>query len=455
MANYVYVNLGASSLPSLKMVAVNKGDANLYLRVSGEYTLTPNSKVKAIIVPSGITVLPDPVEAYSVSALLTRLRGDKFYHDISYGIFSVLGGENDTDSDVNLKFNDVKINDYYWENKIFNVHWILQRDTEEIYGSYSGVYTFPHNIQNKEVIISGYLSSNNSMRYNVKWDTLYNEGDAAYGVYPNDGPYRFKINYAHDSGVLIPSLSDWIYYGSGTMSSGITFNVNYYDTRTQYNTPAIYDLYISNVSASSNKPGSNDRIIRLDHQKFIDSDNYFRNLDNQVFSSPDVNKLKKVGEVEIEPNIINRKRLSIGINDIAIRDNIYVKQGVYVSNYYPVDFNLYSISIKSEEFIPEYVDINRYDVVKYFIEINSKWERISPINRIDEKSDGNIVPKILIFDKLQNDVSYIKYIEINNVKIFRVKIVFDLSKIKEDRFIPPEIYNYKCIIFDKDQLNEL
>lgn len=455
MSNYFYANLGSSSVPSLSIYPVNKGDTNLYLRISGNYLLTPGSKLKAIIVPSGITILPDPVDSFSVDGLLTRMRSNKTYYDITYGLFSAVGGENNSDSNINFSFTDIKINDYYWENTPFNLHWLLQRGDYEIYGSVSGVYTLPHNIQNSEVSISGNLTTSGTMSYFIKWDTIYNETASGYGSSPTDGPYRFKVTYAHNSGVIISGLSDWVYYPANTMLSGIYFTLPYNDDRTSYNTPAIYNFYLSNVSADPTKPKPSDKIILIDHQKFTDSENFFKNLDEIAFTAPDVSRLKKVGTIKIDPGIINRKRLSIGINDISVKDNTYVKQGIYVSPYYPVDFNLYTLSLRSVEKIPEYQNLDPYKIIQYFIEINSKWEQISPINRGDELIGNILVPKIFVFDKGQSDNSQVKFIETGNVNNFRVKIVFDLTNLNESKFIPPEVFDYKCIIFDKDQLNEL
>jgi len=455
MSNYFYANLGSSSAPALTVAPINLGDSNIYLRITGDHTITPGTKVKAIAVPNGMTVLPDPVESFSVSKLLIRLRGDKVYNDTTYGMFSFIGGENNSDVDTKLSFSDLKINDYFWENKKFDIHWIYQLGDSEYYGSVSGIYTYPHNIQNNEVVISGTLSSTNNIDYQLHWNTIANETDANYGI-TTDGPYRLKITYESNSGVATSfNSSNWKYYPATTMSSGIYFSLPYMDPRTQSNTPAKYHFHLTNVSASSGKPGSNDKVILINHQEFLESDSYFKNLDDQVFTSPIPDKLKRVGQIDIAANTINRKRFSIGINDISIKDNIYTKQGTYISPYYPLDFTLYTLSLKTKEFIPEYPNIYKYDIIKYFIEVNSIWERISPINRGDELSNNKLIPKILVFDKGLNEDNQVKYIDTGSVNLFRVKIVFDLSGLTESRFVPPEVYDYKCIIFDRNQLNEL
>lgn len=454
MADYFYIDLGASARPVLTMTPVNKGDANLYFKVTptGNFTLNPGSKVKAVIVPSGITTLSQPSEAFSVSALLTRMRASQPYNDSSLGIYSLIGGENNSSEDVILSFSDLKINDYTWENTPFNIHWLYQRGSGEAYGSESGIYSLPHNIQNSEIIISGLLvDSGNLMRYTLYWDSITNAASTNYGTagYAT-GPYRVLVNYVYNSGSLIASgFPSWVYYPSTIFTNGISFDLPYNDPRS--NSPAVYNFNIANIGASLTQSGSLNKVIKIDHQKFISSENYFKNLDREVFNSPNPALLKKVpDDIKIEANVINRKRLSIGINDIAIKNNTYVKQGVYVSPYYPLDFNIYTFSLKVKEFIPKYKDLISYDVVKYYGEFNSKWERISPITRGDELEGNDLVPKLLVFDKGLG-TGNVKYLELGNVRSFRIKIVFDLSNIKESNFISPEIYDYKCIIFNKDQ----
>lgn len=453
MANYFYTDLGADDSISLTMSGINIGDSNLYLRCApvGTIKLPPGSKVKAIVLPSGSTTLSNPTAPYSVDGIIERLRSNVSISNDSLGIYTVGGGENNSSSPVELSFNDIKINNYNWENTPYNLHWIFQREDRESYGSSSGIWTLPHNIQNKEILISGLLvDSGDYMRYTLHWNSITNSNSP---LYTSDGPYRVFVNYVWDSGVLVEGFNDWVYYSSGTMDSGIIFDLPFNDPRN--GSPAIYDFNLTNISADSNlRPGSSNKIVRIDHQTFLDSENYFRNLDEQVFNSPDPLKLKKINEIKIEPGIINRKRLSIGINDISIKNNTYVKQGVYVSQFYPLDFNIYTFSLKVDEFIPEYLNLNPYDIVQYYAEFNSKWERISPITRGDELNDNILVPKLFVFDK-GTSVNNLKYLELGNVKGFRIKISLDLSKLTDNNFISPEIYDYKCIIYSKNQFLNL
>jgi hypothetical protein len=456
MANYFYADLGTLSSPSITMAPYNQGGNNLYFRVytTSNYSLPPGCKVKAIIVPSGITTLPDPSGVFSVSELITRLRKNKVYSDETLGIFSVTGGENNSSSTMDLTFNNVKINQsgYSWENYPFNLHWLVQRkDLSEVYGSVSGIYSLPHNIQNNELTISGQLiSSNNLMKYTLFWNAINNESG-----YVSNGPYRCLVNYTWNSGnAFVSGFTNWVYYPAGNTVSGITFNVPFNDPRTYYGTnsstgvPAQYDINITNVGKTGYT--SLNKVIKINHQTFNNTNNYFKNLDSEVFQHPNPELFKKVDEVKILPEVIDRKRLSIGINDINIKNNTYVKKGMYISPFYSLDIDMYTFSLKVDEFIPVFSSLNPYDIVKYYVEFNSKWERISPITRGDEFEDKILVPKLIVFDKAEN-TNTIKYIDSGNIKGFRIKIVFDLSSLGDVKFTSPEVYDYKCMIFTKDQ----
>ena len=448
MANYFNLTLGSTDPIDLYAEAVNKNDPYIWVRVYGDYTLSVGCKIRALIVPSG-TVWED-------GEILSKLQGP-LLNDTSSGIYST-ECVNNTDKDLPAFFNDIKINKvnniYNSENTEYELHWILQRGSDFKQGSYSGWYTYCHNIQPNEILISGGLTSNNSMEYMIHWNSLNNEESDQYVNYY--GPYRIAIQYAYSDDFV----KSWTYYPAGTMQSGIYFNLPFYDDRLDnIQKPAMYQFNIANVGCnSSSQLDSNVNTIFIDHQKFVDSDNNsFKNLDEYAFATAKVNTslINKVDEKTITNDVIDRRRLSIGINDISVKDNVFVKQGVYVSPYYPLDVSLYTLSLKVDEHIPNYPGINPYDVVQYFIEINSSWERISPINREDESLNGELIPKILVFDKGTSDNSQIKYIDLSVVRIFRVKIVFDLTKITDSKFSPPEIRDFKCIIFDKDQLNEL
>lgn len=453
MSNYFTAVLGSGSVASLYLVPVNKGDANVYMRVSGveDFVLRPSEKIKAMIAPNSAPL----ASGTAINLLKQRTPKD----DTTNGYFFFDGGENNTQQNDSLSYSDLRV-PRNWENTSFDLYWYHTLDTIEDYGSYqSGVYSYPHNLQPGDITISGSLVSANTMEYRLILDEIANDDDANYGATPNDGPYAVKVEYKWPEGTNASGFSDYIYYDDSVLSSGIVFNLPYYDPRDAYNNaPAIYNFKVVYTSAGSDKPGSNPLTITLNHATLLDSSKYFQNLDEFVFTKADKDQLRRVDEVEIPPNIIDRKRMSIGINDIAIKDNTYVKKGSYVSPFYPVDFDMYTFSFRVKENIPNYGDINPYDLVKYYAEFNNNtWEPISPLERKEEYRNGILIPKMFVFDAANSDTNgNVKFLNYgSNITSFRIKITFDLSSIGSEKFPPPEIMDYDCIIFDKSQFLNL
>ena len=462
MANFFKTDLGGTTAVDLSLVAVNKyGDQKLYFRIvpAANYILQPEAKIRVMIAPSSAGL----VEATAIPLLKTGK------NDITNGYFFVQGGENNTSVEDILSFNDIVIQDKTWENQTFRLYWLTTRGTDELYGeNLTDIYSLPHNIQGSEVVISGnMINAGTAMQYRLFWDSIANEGSLDYGSEPTDGPYCVNVVHGYawsrgEYGTTVSGFTNPIFYPSGIMTSGIVINVPFYDERRTQQLPAIYKFRLWNVTADSTpsqKFATTSLDIEIDHGKLIyDNSKSFNSLDEYVFNTADKKNLVKINEIPIEENVIDRKRLSIGINDISIKDNSYVKQGIYVSPAYPLDFNIYTFSLRVDEFIPNYPNIDPYNVVKYFVEFNSnKWEAISPINRKDEIVDNQLIPKLFILDKAVEDAgSQVKYSKYDsNVNTFRIKIVFDLSSISDERFIPPEIRDYKCIVYDKDQFFNL
>lgn len=452
MANYFTAILGSGTSASLGLMAVNKA-AKSYLRVSGveDYTIRPGEKVVAMVVPHST-----PLSSGDANTLMKQ---STLRNDFNSGYFFFRGGYNGTQQDDGLSYSDLELPREY-ENTEFDLYWLQTLDSSENYGTYlSGVYSYPHNMQPSDVTISGNLSSSNTMSYNIKPTGIANDTDANYGSAPSDGPYAFKAEYywPDQSGSLeVPTYSGYVYYDSFADTSGISFTLPFYDHRDGFKqVPAIYNFKLAYVSAGDDKPGSQPITIKMNHANLIDSEMYYNNLDEIVSSYVDKNKLRRVDEVEIPPMTIDRKRMSIGINDITIRDNTYIKKGVYVSPYYPIDFDMYTFSLKVKEDIPDYGNLDPYQLVKYYIEFNNNiWERVSPLERKKESMGGVLVPKMFVFDQPSeetgnNNVKFLNYG--SPVSTIRIKITFDLSLVTEVKFPPPEIRDYKYVIFDKNQ----
>lgn len=456
MANYFTAIIGSGDIASLSLLPVNKG-AKSYFRVSGvaNYTIRPGEKIVAMVAPHATPL--------SSGTAVTMMKQSNPRDDFSNGYFFFEGGYNSTQEDDGLSYSDLEL-PREWENTEFDIYWLQTLGTLENYGTdLTGAYSYPHNIQPHEVIISGSLLSNDTMTYKVFLSGIPNDTDANYGTPPTDGPYAFKAEYYWADGtgsIEVPGYSDYVYYGSDANTSGIGFTLPFHDPRDGFKqVPAIYNLKFVYVSAGTDKPGSQPITVKMNHASLIDSSTYFQNLDEFVFSHAEKDKLKRVGEVDVPPMVIDRKRVSVGINDIAIKDNTYVKQGTYVSPHYPLDFQVYTFSLKVKESIPEYGDLDPYDLIKYYVEFNNNtWERVSPLERRAEYEDGKLVPKMFVFDQSSEETGSenVKFLHYGSpVNTIRVKITFDLSAITEAKFPPPEIRDYKCVMFDKSQFFNL
>jgi hypothetical protein len=252
------------------------------------------------------------------------------------------------------------------------------------------------------------------------------------------------------------SFTPWTVSGFAPPSNtGIIFELPLYDPRTGYeHVPGLFEIYIGYRGAG----GADSQLLNIlsNHKDLLTTVDVL--LESNIAKSVKATDLIKVNEFLVREGTINRKRLSIGIKDIYTSQNTYEKQGVYVSPYYVNDVGLYTFSLKVKETIPAYRDTDPYSTVRYFAEFNSLgWEPISPISRNQEYDlSGNIIPKMLVFDKTVGASSVnVKYLGYSvSVTSFRIKIVLDISAVK-GMIIPPEVNDYRCVIFDKTQLMEI
>lgn len=468
MSDFINVSLGASSNASLSLVAYNNGreDPDLYFKVRNTtgFTIQPQETIRALIVPKS-----DGMSAVEASGLLADPNSTK---DISRGIYYTRYYNEENQEKTLTEMPLIRLEDYEYENVEFDLYWLQTLNDGVIFDSdTAGVYSFPHNIQPQEVRLGLQLIDNNTtMRYTLNFSEFNNVGDANYAG--DNQPYLLSISYRYDpynvgvvsgvvdgSTILFSGRYDWEPLPSGS-NSGLVIDLPFYDTRAQYDgTPAQYFILLNNNCADPVITGSYPFFLPLNQQELADQQ--LIDLDTYITTNIDPEKIRRAGEVQVDRGVIDRKRLSIGINDIAIRQNTYRRKGVYVSKPYTTDFSIYTFSLKVEEFIPDYPDINPYDTVKYFIEFNSRpWEPISPVHRqMEMDANRKLLPKLFVFDKGPEDaldLENVKYLDYGaSVNIFRVKIVFDLSNVAQTQFIAPEIRDYECILFDKTQLLEL
>lgn len=454
MSNQFITDLGSTPSVELYLTPFNKGDDKVYFEINTDDPIPAQTQIRAMILSAADTI----TDATASGLLLSDIR----INDSNNGYYFTSYTNSDSYEHTKATIDIIEI-DKEWENQEFNICWLILRGGVNSFTKNSeNIYSYPHNVQSSEVTISGnLLSVGNLIEYRLFWDSIYNEDSTNYTDISDYGPYNVNVKFSYSDGTLVTGFpTEGIYYPSTSMVNGISFTLPLYNTRiTNMSIPANYDFYLTNISASGTGTSADNTTplkINIDHSILLNTDNYFKNLDNYAFKTISKNKLKKVEELEIKSGIIDRTRLSININDIAINQNVYVKQGSYISKSYPLDFNIYTFSLKVDEFIPEYDGLDKYNAVKYFIEFNSNnWERISPINRKDEFENNIIIPKIFIFDKdiddKQNRVKYLNYN--SNINQFKLKILFDLSTLNDSQFISPEIRDYKFIIYNKDNFN--
>jgi hypothetical protein len=464
MADFISLALGSSSNASLQLVPYTPGqnDPHIYFDVvnyTGFY-IQPTERVSVLIVPED-----DPLTDVEASGYLESTTVNS---NPNQGIY-IYRYSNTTGATVNMtQFHRFKISSTSWENIKYRLYWLQEFDGAVIFDSVSGVYSFPHNIQPQEVRLSAELINDNQrIRYSLYFSEVNNADSTDYTT---EEPYELNISYKYGTGTITGyfggteiSFADsgsYTEFEAGNASGGIIFDLPFYDQRTTWNNvPAQYDLRINYNSADpSSDLGSIALTIPLNHQQW--ADNELINMDTWASTKFDPLKLKKISnDIFIERGVIDRKRMSIGVSDIAIRQNSYKKKGTYVSHYYTSDIPIYTFSLKADEFIPSYPNLDPYNVVQYFIQFNNtEWLRISPINRSNEiDSVGDIVPKMYVFDSNtgigSDSVHFLNYQV--PVITFRVKITFDMSSVEDAFFIPPEIKDYDCIIFDKNQLLEI
>lgn len=458
MPNSFTVQFPAPSAVIHDIFALNTGTQDLALRVSGVssvISLVPGEKIDYLVAPSGLGL--------SDSQASGLLEGDRQDDDSTGKYF--ISVNNTTNSDKDFDYPAFSL-PKSWENTPFRLYWLqsIPGTTFKEFGrSSSYVFTLPHNLEPNEITISGHHSSDEkTVSYTVKYPVLKNENSSEY-TGSSDLPYRINVKYTYPDTYPYTSNASgfetgWQYYSGGIMNSGIQFDLPFYDPREQWdNIPAVYTFLLNYNSAGTVQPGSMPAEIVLNHN-FIQN-NFTADLKARAAANPDINQLREAGTIDIPNDIISRRRLAIGIEDIKSIERVFEKEGIFVSNSYNLDFSIYTFSLKVDEFIPDYPGITKYDTVKYYVEFdNGEWIRISPISRENEMENNNLVPKLVVFDTPPEDISQAPIIYMNPVSLnnsFRIKIVLDLSKLQSATFVPPEVRNYRCLIFDKDHFSNI
>jgi len=177
--------------------------------------------------------------------------------------------------------------------------------------------------------------------------------------------------------------------------------------------------------------------------------------EGQIDSFTDVN-VKKIGEYPITDDVLHKRRLSIGIEDISLISEEYAKKGIYVSDYYTMDDPIYTYSIAVGSDIPKIDNIKDYQIVKWYVQFHTQdWIRISPINKGEEYENGILIPKFLVLDELNMGTISTQLSEIIydfSAYSFRVKVEIDMSFISTINYLTPTIFYYESRIMDRNAM---
>lgn len=460
MADFLSINITSRTPPVLVLEGYSNGNSpDIFMKIkSTTLELLPTEIINAMIVPSS-----EGMSSNTASGYLNR--DSKPSDSPDDGIFyaQIRNNTSKTKSLSDNDFETINLKNWNYENVQFDLHY-LQRMTGQsnMYGSGLGVYSYPHSLQGNEISLSAEPISGLFARYYIAFPEVNNSGDA---LYPTNGqPYQLGFHYKtrtndtelFDSGVINGNPVEFLpLQTSGfapPLNTGIVFDLPLYDPRNK-DKLGEYEIYVRYKGPEGLEP----TLLKIysSHADLLEKTTTA--LETNIAEHVLTTDLQKVNELPIPAGIIERKRLVIGVKDIYVSQNSFEKQGVYVSPYYTNDTGLYTFTLKVKEYIPKYPDVDPYSTVRYFVEFNGlDWEPISPVSRNPEfDSTGKVIPKMIVFDSVNSTDSNIKYLNYSNSVIsFRVKILFDITKVN-GLVVPPEVKDYKCVIFDKTQLLEL
>lgn len=464
MADYISLSLSTPTSSNLQLQPIEAGynDPACYMKVwsPSSFSLKASEAISVLIIPSDDAITPTEASGFLVDK--TKVS------DPSRGLYIYRFTNELDDSRTLTDLYTFQILNRPFENVKYKLFWLQQHVTDIIFDSdLAGVYLYPHNLQVQEVGFRAEVVDNNTMmRYTMSFPEVNNSGSVDYGV--GNQPYLFSINYVYGQGdvtgvfssgpIVFSDRYDYTEFSAGEPSANIVFDVPYHDPRSGFKeVPAQYRFNIRYNCADPVATGSIPLSVVMNHQTI--EDQQMVDLDAWISTHLDDAKLRKIDDVYVERGVIDRSRLSIGVKDIVVKQNTYKKSGTYISKPYSSDFGIYTFSLRVDEFIPDYPNMNKYDTVNYFVEFNSRpWVRISPINRsLELDENGDAVPKLFVFDsdrgQTSENVGFLNYQA--PVTVFRLKIVFDVTKVSDAFFIPPEIRDYECIVYDKNQMLEI
>jgi len=358
--------------------------------------------------------------------------------------------------------------DYDWGNTYYQLGYYIEIQNSfgqpvyppqfaELTGYYLSVAPKPKAMYTNVVSqISGSLDSQRlllDLKYtNYSRQTVY---DIANKELSDPAPYLVTISGVDgyltisgtDLGTVPFNADNYFYSGLSGIRLNLLFNDGNISGMTEEANVFDYDVRLFNIDqlgVPSPYLGFSTKPFRIDSETFDQGG--FTNY--SLIRQDDALTL-------IRPDTVKKKRFSVGIEDLGLIKTSYASTGSFVSDYYTLDNPIYTFSLKVDEWIPSIPQVDPYSIVTYWIELgNKEWIRISPVTRSDElDTDGAVVPKILVLDKLNEGVisNAIKEI-LPEVPVysFRLRIDMNMSFLTSDLFISPEVREYECNITDKN-----
>ena len=272
-------------------------------------------------------------------------------------------------------------------------------------------------------------------------------------------PYAYKIKvyninddiWLEPDGTEIPSGDSTSnnYFASGNFSIVAPFKT---DSEVDGGFDKLYtqDLYISYYDQEG--VPTKDLIINTGDIHIASSD-----FDDGFIKGFTQLELKKIEEVPIRNDVSKKYRYSVGIEDIGINNEIYTKEGSYISRFYTIDNPIYTFNFNVKEMIPQIENLNPYDVIKYYVSFHGKdWIRISPVNRDHEYDvDGVIIPKFIVLDDINMGNISTEILELKYdfaAYLFKMRIDFDMSTMDTGNFVSPAVDYFECNITDRNSI---
>lgn len=447
--NSIFINVQTSGIQDIPFDIStgwnNNGLPTINASLSGY--LPEGVRLRTLVFPSGAgiseTYFEHLIDPANYNELSTYINNSGFYYHNQY--FQDSGLYNHT---FNISLNHENtyykfgyyVNYYDSDNNqpVYDVH------TDIIDGRYltKAAIPQPDNVGVTATIYSNEPTSSRLHMYITHGREITNHSLSS------PAPYIITIsgnnNYFDSSGNIIPSpISTGNYFYNSL--SGMFINLPYLSGVQEDASVYSLSMYYSDQGGEFTIP------LSFDTSSIKTSSDDF---DDGVLSSFNDVSIKPVAEIPIKSDTVKKKRFSIGIEDLATVNESYVKQGVYISDFYTVDDPIYTFMLKVGETMPDIDGKTPADMVKYYVQFqNQDWIRISPISRTEEvDDDNNIVPKLFVLDRLNldqisSDLSEVPYDF--PVYSFRLRIEFDMSDLGSASFISPSVDYYECHVTDR------